>query len=79
MPEHRVADRRLAELRGERDVLLVREELFAEENHAPFQQCVADRGDLRRGQRLGQVDAANLRADVGGQRNHVDRLAGGFE
>ncbi len=79
VPEHRVADRRLAELRGERDMLLVREELFTEEDDAPFQQRGADRRDLRRGQRLREIDAADFRADMGGQRDHVDRLGGGFE
>jgi hypothetical protein len=67
MAEHRVPDSEFAELRGEGDMLVVSEGLFAKENDTPFEQRGANLADLTILQGLTEVDAANLGADMRGQ------------
>ncbi len=74
MAEHGVADRRLAELPRHRDLLRMIEMLVAEEDDLPFQESVAHLLHLRRRQRLGQIDTADFRTDMQGQRYDFDAL-----
>ena len=72
MAEHGVADGRLAELAGHRDVLRMIEMLAAEEHDLPFQESVADLLHLLRRQGLAEVDAPDLRTDMQRQRDDFD-------
>jgi len=56
----------LAELAGEGDLRAVVEALGAEEDDLVLEQRGADRRDGRRVERLGQIDSAELGADVSG-------------
>jgi hypothetical protein len=77
MAEHGMADRRLAELAGHRDMLCVVEMLVAEENNLPFQKGVADLIHLLRPEGLFEIDAADLGANVQRQWDDFDRCIGG--
>jgi hypothetical protein len=72
MAEHGMSDRRLAELAGHRDVLRMIEVLAAEEHDLPFQEGVTHLLQLFGWQRLAEIDAADLRADVQRQRDNLD-------
>ena len=72
MAEHGMADRRLAELARHRDMLRMIEVLVAEEDDLPFQEGVPHLLHLLRRQRLGQIHAADFRADMQGQRYDFD-------
>ena len=69
----RMRVRELAELPGERDLLRVADRLVAEEHDLPPGERVRDGGVVLSRQRRAQVDAADLRAGVPGQRSHRDR------
>ena len=66
MAEHRMTDRRLAELARHGDMLCVIEILVAKEDDLPLQESVPHRLQLLRRQRLGEIDASDLRADMQG-------------
>ena len=72
MAEYGMADGRLAELAGHRDVLRMIEILVAEEHDFPFQESVTDLLQLFRRQGLAEIDAANFRPDVQRQRDDLD-------
>jgi hypothetical protein len=72
MTEHRMPDRRLAELARHRDMLSVIEVLAAEEYHLPFQEGVTHLLHLFRRQGFAEIDAADLRADMQRQRDDLD-------
>jgi hypothetical protein len=72
--EHRMPQGQFAELRRERDVLLVREKLLAKEDDAPLQKRRANLRDLARIQLLRKIDTMNLRADMRGKRRDLNRL-----
>ena len=72
--EHHVAGRQVAELTGEVAMLIVVEELVAEEHHLPFHQRFPDVLDLLRRQRPRQVDPADFRADIYREWRHLDRI-----
>jgi hypothetical protein len=72
MAEHGMTDRRLAELPCHRHVLRVIEVLVAEKHDLPFEEGVAHLLHLLRRQRLLQIDAADFRTDVQGQRDDLD-------
>ena len=72
MAEHRVADRRLAELAGHCDMLRVIEVLAPEKHDLPFQEGVTHLLQLLRRQGFAEIDAADLGADVQCQRYDLD-------
>src|SRR5471032_1862299 len=74
VPEHGMPQREFAELRGERHVLRMREELLSKEDHAPFQQGRANLRDLMSVERLRQIDATDFSTDKCRQRRNLDRL-----
>ena len=74
MAENGVADGRFAELPRHRDMLRMIEVLVAEKDDLPLQEGVAYLLHLLRGQRLGEVDAADLRTDVKSERHDFDVL-----
>ena len=74
MAENRMADGRLAELPRHRDMLRMIEVPVAEEDDLPLQEGVAYLLHLIWRQRLGEIDAADLRADVKSERYNFDVL-----
>ena len=73
MPEHRMTNRRFAELARHGDVLRVIEILVSKENDLPLQEGIPYCLQLLRRQLLGEIDATNLRTDVKSQGNDFDR------
>jgi len=72
-----MADRRLAELAGHRDMLRMIKVLASEEHDLPFQKGVADLIHLLRPEGLFEIDAADLGANVQRQWDDFDRCIGG--
>jgi hypothetical protein len=65
----------LAETAAERDVLLARDLLLAEQQDPAFQECAMDPIELGIGERLGEVDALHFRAEGVGERPQGNRHA----
>ena len=59
---------------GNSDVLLRRELLIAKEHDAVFAKRAADLAERLVLQRLREIDAADLRTDIGRRRHHPDVL-----
>ena len=68
----RVRGREVAERPAERDLLVLRDALIAEEEHLPLHQRVGESGDGRGVERLAEVDAGHLGPDDARQRANVE-------
>ena len=72
--EQRMSRRRRPERRGEPQVVVVVDELVAEEHHLPLQQRRADLGDVPLRQRLRQIHAVDLGSRPARLRSDVECL-----
>src|SRR4029079_4452325 len=75
--QRRVRGRDVAELRPERDLLRLRDRLVAEEDHLTLEQRGAHLLEHGWLERLAEVDAVDLGADVAGDRADVESELGG--
>ena len=64
----------VAKVAGEAHLILEADVLLAKENHAVLQKRVVNLRALAVAQRLGQIDAADFRANVGRARRDYDFL-----